>query len=74
MAMFAKNQGFYNLFLAVGVGAGWFFNKPSVVVFACAVMLGAAVALLSTSPRMLRGALIQGLPPALAILAWTLKR
>lgn len=74
MALFARNQGFYNLFLAAGVGAGWFFDRPSVVVFACAAMLGAGLVLLATSPRMLRGALLQGLPPALALLAWAMQR
>ncbi len=74
MALFARNQGFYNLFLALGVPVGWFFGKTAVVAFSCAVMLGAAVVLFSLSPRMLRGALIQGLPPALALAAWGLKR
>jgi len=41
-------------------------------VFCCASMLGAAGALLWTAPRLLRGALIQGLPPALALLCWFL--
>jgi len=51
----AFNQGFYNLFLAGGVLAGW----------SCASMLGAAVVLAASAPQMMRGALIQGLPPLL---------
>jgi len=71
-ALFAKNQGFYNLFLALGGGPVWENEKPVLVVFCCASMLGAAGALLWTAPRLLRGALIQGLPPALALLCWFL--
>ncbi|PCI40306.1 MAG: epimerase [Elusimicrobia bacterium] len=74
MALFARNQGFYNLFLAIGVPVGWILGKPAVVVFACAVMLGAAIVLFALSPGMLRGALIQGLPPVLALAAWRFNR
>ena len=72
----AFNQGFYNLFLAAGavVGIVWAAGDGSdtggtaVAGFACAVMLGAAVVLVSTSRRFLPAALVQGLPPLVALL------
>lgn len=67
LALFARNQGFYNLYLALGIAAGWVWGIPSVTVFCCGVMVGAAAALAGTAPRMWRGVLVQGLPPALAL-------
>jgi putative membrane protein len=74
--LFAFNQGFYNLFLALGVGAGLAAAAlgrveagHALVAFACASMLGAAVVLVSSSPRFWLGAVVQGLPPALALAA-----
>ena len=72
----AYNQGFYNLFLAVGAlfGVVWAAGEGSdtggaaVAGFACAVMLGAAVVLVTTSRRFLPAALVQGLPPLVALL------
>jgi putative membrane protein len=73
--MLAFNQGFYNLFLAAGVLVGFALIAGgrteaglAVVAANCAVMFGASIVLLVSSPRMLRGALIQGLAP-LAFLA-----
>lgn len=72
-AMF--NQGFYNLFLAVGTlvgvvgtAADWEPQGPVLVVFGCACMVGAAVVLVAGRPAMARGAAIQGVLPALALL------
>jgi putative membrane protein len=72
----AFNQGFYNLFLAAGALGGlaliWSGAKAegrTLVIFACASMLAAAVVLLATNRRMLRGALIQGLLPLVAVIA-----
>lgn len=73
-AVFAYNQGFYNLFLAVGTSvgivlvmrdcsAGW-----PLVFFGCGCMLGAAVILASSGRAYLRGAAMQGTFPLLAIL------
>ena len=71
----AYNQGFYNLFLAVGVivGAvlilidketfGW-----SLVVFGCATMLLAAVVLVSTGWKYLQAAITQGILPFFVLL------
>ena len=69
----AYNQGFYNLFLAVGVIVGLFLlsaHEPAgraVVLFGCSCMAAAAVVLLSTGLDKLRAALIQFVPPALAV-------
>ena len=66
----AFNQGFYNLFLAAGTLGGLALIATGhrgagmiLVAWNCASMLAAAVVLAASSPQMLRGALIQGLPP-----------
>jgi putative membrane protein len=70
----AFNQGWYNLFLAIGalVGVavvrfeaqiGW-----TLIVFACGSMLGAALVLVIKDRSMASAALKQGLFPALALL------
>jgi putative membrane protein len=71
MALFARNQGFYNLFLALGIFHAWFGGgDESVVVFCCACMLGASVVLVGLSNgRMLSAGLAQGMPPAIALAA-----
>jgi putative membrane protein len=73
--LFAFNQGFYNLFLAAGCVAGLLLWRQgnavagaTLVMFACACMLGAGLVLLYTSPgRMWRPALYQALPPAIVL-------
>ncbi len=72
----AFNQGFYNLFLAIGIAGGLVLVAAgsvdagrAVVLFACACMVGAGVVLLATSRAFARSAAIQAVPPALAILA-----
>ena len=73
------NQGFYNLFLAVGIGVGLVMlhsgresaGTASVVV-CCASIVAAAVVLLGTDRKLARAALIQGLPPAVALLGLAL--
>jgi putative membrane protein len=74
----ALNQGFYNLFLAVGVIAGVVLaasGDPAtagagvgMVLLATASMLAAAIVLLVTKPTLLRGVVIQGAAPLVAIL------
>jgi putative membrane protein len=71
----AYNQGFYNLFLAIGVAAGLTLvsaGDPAVgrpiVLFACGSMIAAAVVLVTHSPQLLRAGLIQGIPPLVAVL------
>lgn len=73
---FAYNQGFYNLFLAFGSLAGsvlLILGKNTVVaqtllIYANASMLAAALVLITSNKSMVRPASIQGLPPLLAIL------
>jgi putative membrane protein len=72
----AFNQGWYNLFLAAGavggviaVHAGGAVAGRSIALFACACMVGAALVLIGTDRRMLRGALMQGVLPLVALLA-----
>jgi putative membrane protein len=78
--LFAFNQGFYNLFLALGTFAGlglvltghfrvgWMF-----VFWNCFCMLGAAVVLAGSAPGMRRGAVIQGGAPLLFLVLATLR-
>jgi putative membrane protein len=77
----AYNQGFYNLFLAVGtaVGIGLMDHDRSaavaLIVFGTGSMLAAALVLVSSDSSKLRAALVQGLLPALALvssLVWSL--
>lgn len=72
----AFNQGFYNLFLAIGILVGLAFVAAGqveagrgVVLFACATMVGAGVVLLASNRRFLIGASIQAVPPAIALIA-----
>ncbi|MEO5940857.1 MAG: DUF1304 domain-containing protein [Candidatus Limnocylindrales bacterium] len=72
----AFNQGFYNLFLAVGVVgglalvlAGSVEAGRAVVLFACAVMVGAGAVLFASNRKFARSAAIQAFPPLIAILA-----
>jgi putative membrane protein len=69
----AYNQGFYNLFLALGVVVGLLLIATGsrvdagvgVVLFGLASMLLAAIVLVTSNRRMLRAALVQGVAPAL---------
>jgi putative membrane protein len=76
-APMAYNQGYYNLFLAIGaiVGivlvivadrddAGW-----ALVIAACASMAAAALVLVTTGPGYARAAATQGTVPVLAVVA-----
>jgi putative membrane protein len=75
MAFALYNQGFYNLFLAIGAFAGIAYSSDIItrshdelLVFTALFMIGAALVLFIGNRRLIRGALIQGLPPALALL------
>lgn len=81
--LFAFNQGFYNLFLGLGVFAGLTLVLAghsvaglTLVTWSCLSMLGAAIVLLASAPQMQRGALIQGAAPLLflllALVQWAL--
>ncbi len=70
------NQGFYNLFLAIGTAVGvvgvardWEPQGTTLVVYGCLFMIAAALVLLIARPRMARAAAVQGLLPLLALLA-----
>jgi putative membrane protein len=72
----AFNQGFYNLFLALGIFGGVIALHSgqetagrAVVLFCCAAILGAAVVLIASDRRMARAAALQGLPPLVALAA-----
>jgi putative membrane protein len=74
--LLAFNQGFYNLFLALGILAGLALVATgqvdpgrAVVAFACACMVGAGAVLLATNRRFLVAAAIQAVPPLIAIIA-----
>jgi putative membrane protein len=76
MKPMAYNQGFYNVFLAVGAGTGlvmlgssnWVQGGIALAIFAAASMFLAAVALVTSSPKLARAALVQGLAPLLGII------
>ena len=76
--LFAFNQGFYNLFLAVGeiTGVCLLRSQPAVgatlIVFSSCSMLGAAFVLLVSQPKLIRAVLVQGLPPLLGLVLWGL--
>jgi len=73
--LFAFNQGFYNLFLAIGTFAGLaliLLGQPdsglTLVSWNCLFMVGAAIVLAASAPQLRRGALIQGTAPLLFLL------
>ena len=77
----AFNQGFYNLFLAIGIlvglalaAAGQVDAGRAIVLFACATMVGAGVVLLASNRRFLIGASIQAGPPLVVLVVSLLAR
>ena len=72
---FAYNQGFYNLFLAVGAAIGIAFVSDqedvgvALIVFGTGSMLAAALVLVTSDLSKARAAVVQGLLPGLALLA-----
>lgn len=71
----AYNQGFYNVFLALGAGVGLVLlgtgfsveGGIAIAMFALASMVLAAVVLITSNPKMRRAALIQGGAPLLGL-------
>lgn len=70
----AYNQGYYNLFLALGVVVGlvllWSGLELAgavLTVFVCVSMVLAALVLITSNRRMLRAALVQGAAPLVAV-------
>jgi len=73
-APLAFNQGFYNLFLAIGAAVGIVCvarNCDTVgwtlIIFSCGCMLAAALVLVSTGKEFVRAAATQGLFPLVAV-------
>ena len=72
----AYNQGFYNVFLALGAGIGLVLlgtgfshaGGIAIAMFALGSMVLAAVVLITSNPKMRRAALIQGGPPLLGLI------
>ncbi|MGN6221253.1 MAG: DUF1304 domain-containing protein [Microbacterium sp.] len=66
----AYNQGFYNLFLAIGVVIGivlfYAGGGIALVLFSLGSMVGAALVLVTTGLKYVRPALIQGTLPLIA--------
>ena len=70
----AYNQGFYNLFLAIGAiiglilyGVGQHIAGLTLIIFTTACMIGAAVVLTTTGRGYLRPAFIQGILPLIGL-------
>ena len=71
----AYNQGFYNVFLALGAGAGIIMvgsanvqqGGIALAIFALLSMLLASIVLITSNPRLARAALVQGAAPLLGI-------
>ena len=81
--VFAYNQGFYNLFLAIGAlvgavlyGVGATDAGFALGLFSVSCMLAAAIVLLTSGPGRIRAAAVQGFFPLIAIAlylwSWTL--
>ncbi len=75
----AYNQGFYNLFLAIGAALGlvlWWAGRETagttLVLFTTGSMVAAAVVLAASGRRYVRAALTQGTLPLLGFLAMLL--
>ncbi|MCZ4500690.1 MAG: hypothetical protein JWQ74_3245 [Marmoricola sp.] len=69
------NQGFYNLFLAIGTAAGIGMAESNrdasvaLVVFATGSMVTAALILITSDPSKARGAVVQGLFPLISLVS-----
>lgn len=71
----ALNQGFYNLFLAVGIFVGFVLLGHTalhtaglmLMLFCCASMLAAALVLIISNPKLARAAITQGVFPLIAV-------
>ena len=64
----AFNQGFYNLFLALGSLGGLVIDSEPIALFSCGCMAAAGLVLVATDRRMIRAAALQAVPPLLALL------
>jgi len=72
----AFNQGFYNVFLALGAGTGlvmlgstnWAQGGIALSIFAATSMVLAALVLVTSSPKLARSAAIQGIAPLIGVI------
>ena len=72
----AFNQGFYNLFLAIGIAIGLVLlgipggKQPGIAIslFAAGSMVLAAIVLITSSPKLARSAAIQGIAPLIGVI------
>ena len=67
----AFNQGFYNLFLAIGIAVGLIIGDTAghaLVVFGCLSIVGAAIVLALGGANYYRAAFMQGITPLIALL------
>ena len=67
----AFNQGFYNLFLAIGAIGGLIAGGDkghAIALFACACMAGAGIVLIASNRKMARSAVLQAGPPIIALI------
>lgn len=72
----AFNQGFYNLFLAAGPAIGIIAHHAgntsagrALVIYGCAFMAACGIVLYLSNRKSWRGALAQGAPPLIALIA-----
>ncbi len=73
----ALNQGFYNLFLAIGVFVGFALLPHAalatagvmLILFSTGSMLAASIVLVISQPKLVRAALTQGALPLLAVIS-----
>ena len=79
LRLMAFNQGFYNLFLAIGAiggviaaNIGYVEAGRALVLLACGSMMLAGVVLIASDRRFLRSGLIQAVPPAIALVGLVL--
>jgi putative membrane protein len=66
----AFNQGFYNLFLALGALGGLIAGGDkghAIALFSCACMAGAGIVLIASDRRMMQAAASQAGPPIVAL-------
>jgi putative membrane protein len=75
MKPWAYNQGFYNLFLAIGTAVGVGIlgaNRNAgvaLIIFGIGSMFTAALVLITSDPAKARGAVVQGLFPSIGLIA-----
>ncbi|MFD5098603.1 DUF1304 domain-containing protein [Streptomyces albidochromogenes] len=70
------NVGFYNLFLALGLIAGFVALRlghvttgRSLIVYICLFMIGGGITLFVSAPKLWRGSLGQAVPPVVVLVA-----